>query len=88
VPTPYGPIDVTWKKSVRRFALTVIVPPGTSGTVGVPASGPSALQVDGHYVRTKKKASKAPAIDASDDRRSGYAYVTGLSSGKHEIVGY
>jgi alpha-L-rhamnosidase len=87
VPTPYGPIQIKWKKNLRRFTLTVIVPPGTSGTVGVPASGPSALQVDGVYQRAKRKTDAAPAADTSDARLSGYAYVTGLSSGKHEIVG-
>jgi len=37
VPTPFGEIDIAWRKSSRRFSMTVSIPQGTSATVVLPA---------------------------------------------------
>jgi hypothetical protein len=39
LPTPHGPLKVSWSNSRNLFTLTVEAPRGTSGTVTVPALG-------------------------------------------------
>jgi hypothetical protein len=46
VPTPYGPIAVSWQLGSRGLRLEVWVPAGTRGTVGVPVSGSNPVLMD------------------------------------------
>ncbi|KAI1748257.1 Six-hairpin glycosidase-like protein [Xylaria castorea] len=48
VPTPHGPLEVSWQQNqTGNFIVTVHAPPGTTGTVGSPASGSKEVQVKG-----------------------------------------
>jgi len=48
LPTPHGPLDVSWSRGSGTFTLTLTVPAGTSGDVAVPADGAQVeLTVDG-----------------------------------------
>lgn len=85
VPTPFGPIQVEWRRTAQGMHLEINVPEGTSGTVGVPAQGASyLLTVNGKPL----KGAKAAAVSSSDQAgsRSGYVYVSGLNPGANQIV--
>ncbi|HVW50023.1 MAG TPA: alpha-L-rhamnosidase C-terminal domain-containing protein [Trinickia sp.] len=81
-PTPYGPIDVDWRRSQRGFDLTLNVPPGTYGTIGIPAlSGTKTLSVNGRIVEAER-----PILNASGPgNRNGYLYLRGLPGGRYRI---
>jgi hypothetical protein len=49
LPTPYGPLRVSWRNSANVFTLTVDAPPGTSGVITLPATGGRIL-LDGRPV--------------------------------------
>jgi hypothetical protein len=52
LPTPHGPLKVSWTNGKNVFALTIDAPRGTSGTITVPASGKRVqLIVNGRQVR-------------------------------------
>jgi hypothetical protein len=52
LPTPHGPLKVSWVNSKRTFLLTVDAPPGTAGTVSLPTGGHAVrVLVDGRPVR-------------------------------------
>ncbi|TGJ87420.1 glycoside hydrolase family 78 [Xylaria hypoxylon] len=52
VPTPYGPLDVSWQRnSEGDFLVTVNPPNGTTGTVGGSASGTKEVRVEGGQKR-------------------------------------
>jgi alpha-L-rhamnosidase len=79
VPTPYGPIAVGWRKNGNSFEVTISVPRGTSGTVGIPsASGAVSVTDNGHVIKS---------ISASNvsNGRAGYVYVQNLQPGEHVI---
>jgi hypothetical protein len=48
LPTPHGPLKVSWVNGPRLFTLTVDAPGGTSGTVALPGRG--VIRLDGHAV--------------------------------------
>jgi hypothetical protein len=51
LPTPHGPLYVSWTSTSSAFTLTLRAPDGTSGTVSVPAlNGGGVVRVDGHVV--------------------------------------
>jgi hypothetical protein len=53
LPTPHGPLDVSWTAGAGHltFRLTVSAPAGTSGTVSVPTNGkPAQLRLDNRRV--------------------------------------
>jgi alpha-L-rhamnosidase len=64
VPTPYGPIEVEWRKTAQGMRLEINVPNGTSGTVGVPANGPSSSLTDNGQPaqEAKKSAPASPSL--------------------------
>jgi alpha-L-rhamnosidase len=75
VPTPYGPIEVDWKRNGDVFVLRVKVPNGTRGNVGLPVgANPGSLIVNGHGVKSE-----------TGTGRAGYAYVRDLLPGTYEI---
>jgi hypothetical protein len=36
LPTPHGPLQVSWTNSAHRFTITVQAPHGTTGTITLP----------------------------------------------------
>ena len=48
LPTPHGPLDVSWSAGKKSFTLMVSAPRGTSGSVTLPVSG--TVYLDGHRV--------------------------------------
>jgi alpha-L-rhamnosidase len=87
VPTPYGPIEVKWKKASGGFALEVSVPAGTSGIVGVPTSSSTdAVTDNGRRIQKDEKMTAASVSDEnSAGARPGYAYFANLGPGAHVI---
>jgi alpha-L-rhamnosidase len=86
VPTPYGPIEVKWRKTSKGLSLKINVPDGTSGTVGVPANGPSSSLTDnGQPAQEAKKSAPASPSEAIPSARPGYTYLKDLGPGTHVI---
>jgi alpha-L-rhamnosidase len=80
VPTPYGPIAVGWRQNNNSFEVTVSVPSGTSGTVGIPsASGTVSVTDNGRVIKS---------ISASNvsNGQTGYVYLQNLQPGEHVIL--
>ena len=51
LPTPHGPLDVSWTRASAEFTLKLAAPEGTSGTVSLPAlDGGGVVRVDGRAV--------------------------------------
>lgn len=48
LPTPHGPLKVSWVNGAHGFTLTIDAPRGTTGTVTLPANG--TIRLDGHRV--------------------------------------
>ena len=44
VPTPHGPVSVSWQRSAERFRLEADVPPGSTARVSLPRVGAAAHQ--------------------------------------------
>jgi hypothetical protein len=49
LPTPHGPLKVSWVNGARVFTLTVDAPRGTTGTIALPG-GPGVIRLDGRAV--------------------------------------
>jgi hypothetical protein len=48
LPTPHGPLDVSWRQGHNQFSLRLTAPRGTSGEITVPVAGAGAeVIVDG-----------------------------------------
>jgi hypothetical protein len=82
VPTPHGPISVSWSRDVRAgtFTMDLRAPRGTSGTVAVPVPAGASVLVDGVLVWT---GTRAAAYGASG--QGGYVYLHGIT-GSHVIT--
>ncbi|MDZ5441539.1 alpha-L-rhamnosidase C-terminal domain-containing protein [Micromonospora sp. 4G57] len=82
VPTPHGAIWVSWRqdRGRDRFVMDLTTPQGTTGTIAVPADGPTTVIVDG---RLAWNGDKAKAYGAHTDGR--YVYLSGLPAGAHTI---
>jgi alpha-L-rhamnosidase len=76
VPTPYGSIEVRWEKEGNGLELKIFVPPGTSGTVGLPASSGTASLTDNG--RTFAPVNKS-------NGRPGYTYLENVGPGAHSF---
>jgi hypothetical protein len=50
LPTPHGPLKVSWVNGAHVFTLTVDAPGGTTGTIALPAGKPGVIRLDGHPV--------------------------------------
>ena len=79
VPTPYGPIAVSWQKASRGLRLELWVPWGTRSTVGLPVSGAGAALSDNGRTVGGVSASQQP------NGRTGYLYLQNLRPGPHVI---
>lgn len=86
LPTPHGPLGVSWSTGSAggRFTMTVIAPPGTTGDVAVPANG-SAVQVrvDGQLVFYK---GKGIGRRFGAQQSNGYVTLHGIRAGRHTIT--
>jgi alpha-L-rhamnosidase len=86
VPTPYGPIEVKWRKTSRGLHLEINVPNCTSGSVGLPMSSTTDSVTDnGQPVQKGDKMTGRSALDESSGARPGYTYLSGLGPGAHSI---
>jgi alpha-L-rhamnosidase len=47
--SPFGPIEVSWRRRGRSFALDVLVPPGTTATVALPGEAPRDVRPGRHH---------------------------------------
>ncbi|MGW5668902.1 alpha-L-rhamnosidase-related protein [Micromonospora sp. NPDC003776] len=85
VPTPQGAIWVSWRQDRERdrFVMDVTAPAGTTGTIAVPAHGPTTVTVDGQLAWN---GAKAKAYGAHSDGR--YVYLTGVPAGAHTIAAH
>ncbi len=70
LPTPHGPLDVSWTSSAKRFTLTVMSPRGTTGAISVPAGD---VEVDGHRI-------------ANLTARNGHVTLRNVGPGTHTIT--
>jgi alpha-L-rhamnosidase len=77
VPTPAGPITVSWARGRRGFELDVTVPPNTAAGVSVPAPSPDRVTESGRPVST------APGV-RSVVRAGGYVTAT-LGAGTYRF---
>jgi hypothetical protein len=79
LPTPHGPLDVSWTAGRgAAFTLTVDAPRGTAGEVSVPASGRIQVRADGRVVWNGSSGSGAQAAGG---------YVTlHVGPGHHTVV--
>ena len=77
VPTPVGALVVRWAQdqSTRQITLRVEPPPGTTGTVAVPAAPGVPVFMDGVQVWD----GTGPLGGSSTFRVGSYVYVTGIS---------
>ena len=83
VPTPHGPVDVSWRRVGDGLTLSVTVPPGTSADVAVPAPSPkAAITLNG-----KPFWSGGRAIGAVKAVREGGAVVAHVPPGTWTFVG-
>jgi hypothetical protein len=88
VPTPHGPISVSWSRDARTgtFTMDVRAPRGTSGTVAVPVSGAASVLVDGAPAWTGSPAAAgARAGTGGVSSQGGYVYLHGVT-GSHVIM--
>jgi len=75
VPTPRGPITVSWQHRGSDFQLTVDGPANSMAQLAVPASGPKPLvKLDGKQILTANVAG------------DGYVHVSGVGSGHHVLT--
>jgi hypothetical protein len=73
LPTPHGPLDVSWSQASGTFTLTVTVPAGTSGVIAAPADGAQVeLAVDG--------------TDIVAQPQNGYVTLQGVGVGSHTVT--
>ncbi|WP_405915213.1 alpha-L-rhamnosidase C-terminal domain-containing protein [Streptomyces sp. NBC_00728] len=82
LPTPQGPLDVSWDNGENTFVLTVHVPSGTRGTVAFPMSG--------HDVTVRRNGRvlwDGRRVPADHDVRvvDGRITVSGLRAGTHRF---
>jgi hypothetical protein len=88
LPTPHGPLDVSWVQGHGKghgaavFTLAVTAPAGTSGDVAVPTGGGEVVvRVDGKVTSTGTGASAYQAA-----REGGYVTLHGLPAGSHTVT--
>ena len=84
LPTPHGPLGVSWSTGSAGggFSMTVIAPPGTTGDVAVPANGSAVrVWVDGQLVFDKGTGRGFGA-----QQSGGYVTLHGIGPGQHTIT--
>ena len=83
VPTPHGPLGVSWSiGSAGAFTMTVIGPRGTGGEVAVPAQGSAVkVKVDGSIAFSKGVGRRFKALQSG-----GYVVLYGIRPGRHTVT--
>jgi len=84
VPTPRGPLTVSWVTAAARtgFTLTITAPAGTNGDIAVPLSGTRAqVRVDGRLAWNNGM-SHGFSAEAAD----GYVTLHAIPAGSHTIT--
>lgn len=84
LPTPHGPLQVSWVhgRGQRAFTLVVTAPAGTSGDVAVPTGGEKVVvRVDG---KVAWNGAGALAYQAADE--GGYVCLHGVPAGAHTVT--
>jgi hypothetical protein len=84
LPTPHGPLDVSWARDGDKhlFTLKIDAPVGTSGDVAVPVQdGSTVVRVDGKTVWDGRQGLTFHAV-----LREGYVVLNDVSSGAHVIT--
>jgi len=87
VPTPYGPVSVSWSNS-SGFSMTVTAPGGTTGTIAVPTASAtdSVIAVNGNVVWNGRSSVSAEAKGVkSATSGSGFVYLTGVQPGTYHV---
>lgn len=84
LPTPHGPLQVSWQRSRAGFTMTLAGPRGTSGSATVPLTRPGArVFVDGHPVWRGSRA--LPHSGYAVNGSSSDVRIAGLR-GRHRIT--
>ena len=87
VPTPHGPVDVSWQRAGDGLTLSVTVPPGTTADVAIPAaSAGAAITADGKSLWNGGHAAEVAGV--SHVREEAGAVVVRVASGTHTFVGH
>ncbi|MGW7610421.1 alpha-L-rhamnosidase-related protein [Streptomyces sp. NPDC054766] len=82
LPTPQGPLAVSWENTAKVFALTVHVPAGTRGAVAFPVdSHDVTLRKGGRVLWGGHRASAGRDVGVTDGRIT----VSGLRAGTHSF---
>jgi alpha-L-rhamnosidase-like protein/F5/8 type C domain-containing protein len=84
VPTPHGPLDVSWTNDRKRGAFTMAVstPKGTQGQLAVPlAKAAVEVRLDGRRVW-----SGSTAFGSGVHLDNGYLRLPGIRGGKHTVT--
>ena len=91
-PTPYGDITVDWNLSEQTFDIRLVIPPGTTATLEVPASlkcktaemPPTSLMRYGLIYNENQR----DHIDAPESTKCNAAEPIQLESGTYRIICY
>ncbi|WRZ88589.1 discoidin domain-containing protein [Streptomyces sp. NBC_01007] len=82
LPTPQGPLAISWENTAKVFALTVHVPAGTRGAVAFPVdSHDVTLRKGGRVLWGGHRASAGRDVGVTDGRIT----VSGLRAGTHSF---
>jgi hypothetical protein len=82
LPTPQGPLEVSWENSATVFTLTVHVPAGTRGAVAIPMdSRDVTVRTGGRVLWGGRRASAGDNVRVADGRIT----VSGLRAGTHSF---
>ena len=86
VPTPYGPVSVSWADS-NGFSMTVTAPGGTTGTIAVPtaSAADSVIAVNGHVVWNGRSFTGGTKGVRAATAGSGFVYLTGVQPGTYHV---
>jgi alpha-L-rhamnosidase len=90
IPTPFGPIDVSWRRASTHFALDLKVPKGTRATIGLPYGSRAKsveVAVNGRPTRFQRQYREADPFESTrGGARRGYVYLTDLGPGTYDLV--
>lgn len=81
LPTPYGPLKVSWRQHAGNMSMEVAVPTGTSGSIALPSDVAAKVWMDGRLAWDGKHALEH---DASVD--AGYIKLRHVGAGSHRVV--